>query len=48
MIDYIVKYQNNHISSFLFLKIMTPLFENGVRLSDLFKSNVFVIDIDYD
>ena len=38
MIEYIVKYQNNFISSFLFKKILPELIEKGLRLENLYNS----------
>ena len=48
MIDYIVKYQNNYISSYLFLKNIPTIMDKGIPTSELFKSNIFVMKIDFD
>lgn len=48
MIDYIVKYQNNYVSSYLFLKNITTIMEKGIPVSELFKSEIFVKRIDFD
>jgi hypothetical protein len=48
MINYIVKYQNNYISSNLFTKTLPNLVEKGVSVVSLFNSNVFQYTFDYD
>lgn len=48
MIKYIVKYQNNFVSSFLFSRNFTTLMERGVAVSDLLNSNLFHFSIDYN
>jgi hypothetical protein len=48
MIEYIIKYQNTYISSFLFKKNIPELLEKGIKLTDLFNSNVFSYTFDYD
>lgn len=48
MIDYIVKYQNNYVSSYLFLKNISTIMEKGIPVSELFKSDIFVKRIDFD
>ena len=41
IIDYIVKYQNNFISSFLLNECFPNLLRLGINLENLFSSNVF-------
>jgi hypothetical protein len=48
LINYIVKYQNNFVSSYLFLKNLPILFEKGISLHDLLASNVFSVVFDFD
>jgi len=48
MIAYIVKYQNNYISSSLFIKTLPDLVEKGVSVINLLNSNVFQFTFDYD
>ena len=48
MIDYIVKYQNNYVSSYLFLKNIPIIMEMGIPIYQLFGSDVFVKKIDFD
>jgi hypothetical protein len=45
---YIVKYQNNFVSSFLFLKNLPVLMEKGISMHDLLASNVFCVVFDFD
>lgn len=48
MITYITKYQNNFVSSFLFINNFNELLEKGVELSPLVSSEVFRFQFDYD
>ena len=48
MIDYIIKYQNNFISSILFYKNLPVLMERAISVSNLLHSNVFRVEFDYD
>lgn len=48
MIEYIVKYQNSHISSVLFTKTLPVLVEKGISVVSLINSNVFQYTFDYD
>ena len=48
MIDYIVKYQNNFVSSYLFLKNFPVLLEKAISVFPLLDSNVFSLKFDYD
>lgn len=38
IIEYVVKYQNNYSSSYLFTKILPTLQEKGIEISNLLKS----------
>jgi len=48
MIEYIVNYQNNFISSFLFNKNFPILLEKGINVANLLNSQVFSLSFDYD
>lgn len=48
LIDYIVKYQNNVVSSFLFTRIMIALIEKGIPVHDVLHSRVFLVEFDFD
>lgn len=48
LLDYIVKYQNNYVSSYLFKTIFPKLIEKGIPLHDLLHSNVFMMELHYD
>ena len=49
MIDYICKYQNNFVSSFLFKKNFGQIVEkDSIALNEILNSNVFRMDFDYD
>ena len=48
IINYIVKYQDNYTSSYLFLKNFTQLVEKGIEVETLLNSNVFQFSFDYD
>ena len=48
MLDYIVKFQNNFVSSFLFQKSFPILLERGISLHNLLYSKVFTIVFDFD
>lgn len=41
IIEYISKYQNNYVSSFLFSKIMPTLLLKGIEISRLINSEIF-------
>lgn len=45
IINYIVKYQNNFSSSFLFLKNMAMIFDKGIKVCSLLESNVFKLQV---
>lgn len=48
LISYIVKYQNNFVSSYMFLMNIPILMEKGISLHDLFDSKVFSVVFDFD
>jgi hypothetical protein len=48
MVKYIVRYQNNYVSSFLFLKNLPHLIERGISILNLLESKIFVVTFDYD
>jgi len=48
MLDYIVKYQNNFVSSFLFRFNLGEILEKGIRITALLHSNVFRVVFDFD
>ena len=41
IIDYIIKYQNNYVSSFLFIKTFNLFCEKGLKVSGILNSNIF-------
>jgi hypothetical protein len=41
MIEYIIEYQNNYVSSFMFKTNFIELLEKGVVLSNLIESKIF-------
>jgi hypothetical protein len=47
-IDYIVKFQNNFVSSYIFTKNMPVIMSKGISISHLLASNVFCVVFDYD
>ena len=46
--DYIVQFQNNYISSFMFNKNLPNIVEKGIPISHIIESNVFMFEFDYD
>lgn len=48
LVDYIVKYQNNVVSSFLFTRIMIALIEKGISVHDVLHSRIFLVEFDFD
>jgi len=48
MIDYICKFQNSYVYSHLFENNLVDLINKGVKMTDLFNSNVFNHTFDYD
>lgn len=48
LIEYIVKYQNNYVSSYLFQKNIVTLLERGVHCCELSDSSIFSMQFDYD
>jgi len=47
-IKHIVRFQDNHISSYLFLKYFPILLRKGVNVEPLLSSNVFNVRIDFN
>jgi len=47
-IDYIVKFQNNFVSSFILNKNLPVIMSKGIAVSHLLKSKVYCIDFDFD
>jgi len=43
-----VKYQNNYVSSFLFLKNFPTFIEKGIEVKPLLDSQIFNYEFDYD
>jgi hypothetical protein len=48
IIEYVVKYQNNFIYSYLFNKNFPVLLEKGIEVKPLLDSNIFVFNFDLD
>lgn len=48
MIDYIVKYQNNYVSSFLFNRSLPVLMQRAISIEKLLHSKIFNVNFDYD
>lgn len=48
MIEYIIRFQNNYTSSFLFRKNFTKLLSKGIHVAELLGSDVFVYKFDYE
>lgn len=48
IIDYIVKYQNDYSSSYIFLKNLPLILEKGIEIKPLLDSQVFSFEFDYD
>ena len=48
IISYIVKYQDNYVSSFLFIKNFTSLLDKGIFVGKLLNSQVFNYEFDLD
>ena len=48
LINYIVKYQNNFVSSYLFLKNLPVLMEKGIPIHKLISSKIFSVYFDFD
>lgn len=48
IIDYIVKYQNRLMSSFLFIEILPELIDSGIKVANLLQSNIFCQTIELD
>lgn len=48
MIAYIVKYQNNFVSSYLFLQNFPTLMEKSIPVKPLLEADIFSVTFDYD
>ena len=48
MINYIIKYQNNYVTSYLFLKNLPVLIEKAINIAALLESKVFNHTFDFD
>lgn len=48
IVDYMVKWQNNYCSSFLFRKKMCSLMDKGIQIGPLLDSEIFCHDFDFD
>ena len=48
IIDHLVKYQNNYVTSYLFKKNMGELLEKGIEISELLNRDIFSYTFDFD
>jgi len=48
MIDHIIRFQNNFVSSFLFKNNLLDLMDRGIEVNKLLKSKVFFYKFEYD
>ena len=48
IINYVCKYQNNFVTSYMFIKNIPVLMQKGVEVVSLFNSNIFCYQFDYD
>jgi|TARA_B110000305_G_C19407318_1_gene623476 hypothetical protein len=48
MIEYVVKYQNNYVSSYLFLKILPSLMQKDIKIQAILESEIFTVIFDFD
>lgn len=48
IIEYICKYQNTYVSSYLFTRNIPTLIEKGIEVKGLFESQIFCFQFDYD
>jgi hypothetical protein len=48
MINYLVKYQNNYVSSYLFKGNLHIIIEKGLAITSLLESKIFRFDFDFD
>lgn len=48
MVNFMIKWQNNRCSAFLFKKKMPLLLAKGILIADLLNSNIFCFDFDFD
>ena len=48
IIEYIIKYQNNYVSSFLFLKNLQILVQKDIHIQGILESDIFNMRFDFD
>lgn len=48
LIEFIHKFQNNQISSYLFIKLIPTIIEKGIDIHDLVHSQVFNVTFEFD
>lgn len=48
IICYLVKYQNNFITSWMFNNSLPDIIEKGIPITNLLKSNIFNYKFDFD
>jgi hypothetical protein len=48
ILEYVVNYQNNYVSSYMFMKNLPILLDKGISVSALLDCNVFSLKFDYD
>ena len=48
VLKYIIKYQNNFVSSYLLFRSMPKLIEKGIKIVDLISSKIFNVQFDFD
>lgn len=48
MISYIVKYQNSYAHSYLFSENFTDILENGIKVHELLRSDLFYHKLDFN
>lgn len=48
IIEYIIKYQNNYVSSFLFLKNLQILIQKDIHIQGILESEIFNMRFDFD
>jgi hypothetical protein len=48
IVRYIVQFQNNYVSSYLFLRNFPILMDKGIPVTALLESKIFTIEFDFD
>jgi len=48
IVNHVVKYQNNFVSSYLFRKCFHKMVEKGIEVAQLLNSHVFSFTLDFD